>query len=173
MPPKKSNAELEKKVFDANTSQGQFEKPKKKKKTAGKKPKATGATKKPKASGGVKKPKATGATKKPKASAPSGERAKPRNKPGTVALRQIRKYQKSTDLLIPKQPFARLIREIASSRRDDTRFTSSSVAALQEAAESYLTSLFEDTNLACIHAKRITIMPKDMQLVRRIRGERQ
>ena len=96
-----------------------------------------------------------------------------RNRPGTVALRQIRKYQKSTDLLIPKLPFARLIREIASGRKDDVRFTAGSTAALQEAAECYLTQLFENSNLSAIHAKRITIMPKDIQFTRRIKGERQ
>lgn len=104
---------------------------------------------------------ATGGVKKPH-----------RFKPGTVALREIRKYQKSTDLLIRKLPFQRLIREIAQEFKTDLRFQSSAILALQEAAESYLVSLFEDTNLCAIHAKRVTIMPKDMQLARRIRGER-
>jgi histone H3 len=98
-----------------------------------------------------------------------------RYRPGTVALREIRKYQKSTDLLIRKLPFQRLVREIAqdlSIYRTDLRFQSSAVQALQEAAEAYLVGLFEDTNLSAIHAKRVTIMPKDMMLARRIRGER-
>lgn len=95
-----------------------------------------------------------------------------RYRPGTVAIREIRKYQKSTDLLIRKLPFQRLVKEIASNLSSDLRFQSTAVLALQEAAEAYLTSLFEDTNLCAIHAKRITIMPKDMQLARRIRGER-
>ena len=95
-----------------------------------------------------------------------------RYRPGTVALREIRKYQKSTDLLIRKLPFQRLVREIAFGMKTDLRFQSSAVLALQEAAEAYLVGLFEDTNLAAIHAKRVTIMPKDMQLARRIRGER-
>ena len=95
-----------------------------------------------------------------------------RFKPGTVALREIRKYQKSTDLLIRKLPFQRLVREIASEFKNDLRFQSSAVLALQEATEAYLVGLFEDTNLCAIHAKRVTIMPKDMQLARRIRGER-
>ena len=145
-----------------------------------------------------------------------------RYRPGTVALREIRKYQKSTELLIRKLPFQRLVREIAQDfktgqcrtcRSDrllhdsehisidkiiywvaDLRFQSSAVLALQEAAEAYLVSLFEgkavlqlvlqgflmpylgaalaDTNLCAIHAKRVTIMPKDIQLARRIRGER-
>ncbi|CAL8471697.1 g11239 [Coccomyxa elongata] len=88
------------------------------------------------------------------------------------ALREIRKYQKSTELLIRKLPFQRLVREIAQDFKTDLRFQSSAVLALQEAAEAYLMGLFEDTNLAAIHAKRVTIMPKDIQLARRIRGER-
>ena len=95
-----------------------------------------------------------------------------RYRPGTVALREIRKYQKSTELLIRKLPFQRLVREIAQDFKTDLRFQSSAVLALQEAAEAYLVGLFEDTNLAAIHAKRVTIMPKDIQLARRIRGER-
>jgi len=98
-----------------------------------------------------------------------------RNRPGTVALREIRKYQKTTELLIRRLPFQRLIREIAQSDRGsstDLRFQTQAVVALQEAAEAYLVGLFEDTNLCAIHAKRITIMPKDMQLARRLRGEK-
>ena len=95
-----------------------------------------------------------------------------RYRPGTVALREIRKYQKSTELLIRKLPFQKLVREIASSFKSDLRFQSSAILALQEASESYLVSLFEDTNLCAIHAKRVTIMPKDMLLAKRIRGEK-
>ena len=95
-----------------------------------------------------------------------------RYRPGTVALREIRRYQKSTDLLIRKLPFQRLVREIAQDFKSDLRFQGSAVLALQEAAEAYLVGLFEDTNLCAIHAKRVTIMPKDIQLARRIRGER-
>ena len=83
-----------------------------------------------------------------------------------------RKYQKSTELLIRKLPFQRLVREIAQDFKTDLRFQSHAVLALQEASEAYLTGLFEDTNLCAIHAKRVTIMPKDIQLARRIRGER-
>ncbi|KAF4604475.1 histone H3.1 [Pleurotus pulmonarius] len=121
---------------------------------------------------------ATGGVKKPH-----------RFRPGTVALREIRRYQKSTELLIRKLPFQRLVREIAQDfkvstastlnqydsgrrHRTDLRFQSSAVMALQEAAEAYLVSLFEDTNLAAIHAKRVTIQPKDLALARRLRGER-
>ena len=100
---------------------------------------------------------------------PAGKR---KYKPGTVALREIKRYQKSTELLIRKLPFQRLVREIAQDFKTDLRFQGSAVMALQEAAEAYLVGLFEDTNLCAIHAKRVTIMPKDIQLARRIRGER-
>ncbi|KAG2375142.1 hypothetical protein C9374_010146 [Naegleria lovaniensis] len=111
--------------------------------------------------------------KKTSAKQPStGGLKKPhRYKPGTVALREIRKYQKSTELLIRKLPFQRLVREIAQDYKSDLRFQSNAVLALQEASEAYLVSLFEDTNLCAIHGKRITIMPKDMSLAMRIRGE--
>ena len=95
-----------------------------------------------------------------------------RFRPGTVALREIRRFQKSTDLLIRKLPFQRLVREIAQEFKTDLRFQSAAVLALQEAAEAYLVGLFEDSNLCAIHAKRVTIMPRDIQLARRIRGER-
>lgn len=107
-------------------------------------------------------------------SADSGRRGvmKPhRWRPGVVALREIRRYQKSTDLLIRKLPFQRLVREIAQNYKNDLKFQSTAILALQEAAEAYLVSLFEDTNLCAIHAKRVTIMVKDMQLARRIRGD--
>jgi histone H3 len=95
-----------------------------------------------------------------------------RYRPGTVAVREIRKFQKSTDLLIKKLPFQRLVREIAQDFKVDMRFQSPAILALQEASEQYLVGLFEDTNMCAIHAKRVTIMPKDIQLARRIRGER-
>ena len=97
-----------------------------------------------------------------------------RYRPGTVALKQIRQYQKSTELLIRKLPFQRLVREIASDSEviksplcGKVRFQSAAIMALQEAAEAYLVGLCEDTNLSAIHAKRVTIMPKDIQLARR------
>jgi histone H3 len=103
----------------------------------------------------------------------SGGIKKPhRFRPGTVALREIRKYQKSTDLLLRKLPFQRLVREISEDYKPDLRFQSSALLAIQEASEAYLVGLFEDTNLCAIHARRVTIMPKDIQLARRIRGER-
>ena len=94
-----------------------------------------------------------------------------RYRPGTVALREIRRFQKSTDILIRKLPFSRLVREIAQDFKTDLRFQSAAIGALQEASEAYLVGLFEDANLCAIHAKRVTIMPKDLQLARRIRGE--
>ena len=90
---------------------------------------------------------------------------------GTVALCKIRKYQKSTKLLIRKAPFYRLVRKIAIDFNSDLRMQSTAVLALQEASEAYLGCLFEDTNLCAMHGKRVTIMPKDMQLVQRIQGE--
>ena len=106
---------------------------------------------------------------------PGGNQVKKRQRyrPGTVALREIPRYQKSTELLIRRLPFQRLVREIAQDYHTDLRFQSLAVLALQEASEAYLVSLFEDTSLCAIHAKRVTIMPKDMQLARRIRGERE
>ena len=95
-----------------------------------------------------------------------------RYRPGTVALREIRRFQKSTKLLIRRLPFQRLVREIAQDLKGRLNFASGAILALQEAAEAYLVGLFEDTNLCAIHTKRITIMPKDIQLARRIRGER-
>jgi len=95
-----------------------------------------------------------------------------RYRPGTVALREIRKYQKSTELLFRKMPFQRVVREIAQQFKTDCRFQASALLALQEATEAYLVGLFEDANLSAIHAKRVTVMPKDIQLARRIRGER-
>jgi histone H3 len=106
------------------------------------------------------------------ASGTGGVKKPHRFRPGTVALMQIRKYQKSQDLLIRKLPFQRLVREIAQDFKNDLHFQSTALLALQEASEAFLVSLFEDTNLCAIHAKRVTIFPKDMQLARRIRGER-
>lgn len=96
---------------------------------------------------------------------------KRRYRPGTRALMEIRKYQKGTELLIRQMPFQRLVREIAHDFKTDCRFQSSAIMALQYATEAYIVSLFEDANLCAIHAKRVTIMPKDLALARRIRGE--
>ena len=95
-----------------------------------------------------------------------------RYRPGTVALREIRRFQKSTELLIRRMPFQRLVREIAQTYSLYLRFQSGAVLALQEAVEAYLVGLLEDSNLCAIQAKRVTIMPRDMQLAQQIRGER-
>ena len=120
------------------------------------------------------------AAKKSGMKAPKGGvKKRYRYRPGTVALKQIRQYQKSTELLIRKLPFQRLVWEIACDQDVITsplcgkvRFQSAAIMALQEASEAYLVGLFEDSNLCAIHAKRVTIMPKDIQLARRIHGER-
>ena len=90
---------------------------------------------------------------------------------GTVALQDIRHFQKTSALLIRKLPFQRLVREIAQDFKTDLRFQSAVILCLQEAAEAYLVKLFDDANLCAIHTRRVTIMPKDILLARRIRGE--
>ncbi|DBB10171.1 hypothetical protein WJX82_001468 [Trebouxia sp. C0006] len=94
-----------------------------------------------------------------------------RARPGANALKEIRKYQKSTELLIRRAPFQRLVREITRDFQADFRWQVRAVEALQEAAEAYLVGMLEDSNICAIHAKRVTIMPRDMQLARRIRGD--
>ena len=111
------------------------------------------------------------AARKSAAPAALGVKKPHRYRPGTVALREIRKFQKSCELLIRKLPFQRLVKEIAQAFKTNLRFQSAAIGALQEASEAYLVGLFEDTNLCAIHAKRVTIMPKDMQLALRIRGD--
>ncbi|TEY54961.1 hypothetical protein BOTCAL_0234g00160 [Botryotinia calthae] len=99
----------------------------------------------------------------------NAKKRKWRFKPGTVALREIRQYQMTTELCIPKLPFRRLVKEIMHSHCPGFRIQSSALAALQEAAESTIVTEFEMTNLCAIHAKRVTIQAKDMVLVRRLR----
>lgn len=94
-----------------------------------------------------------------------------RAKPGSVAIREIKHYQKTSDLLIPKAPFQRLVREIAADIKPDTRFQASAVRAIQAASEAYLAEMFSATQLAALHANREMIFPKDMQLVRKLRWE--
>ena len=93
-------------------------------------------------------------------------------RPGTMALHEIWRYQKTTDLLIRKLPFQRLVREIAQGCRSDLHFQANANMVLQEASKSYLVVLMEDTNLCDLHAKHVTIMPKDIQLAQQIHGER-
>lgn len=106
------------------------------------------------------------------AQASGGAKRAFRWRPGTVALREIKRYQKTTDLLIRRLPFQRLVKDIARNLEAELRFQASAIHALQEATESYLIGLFEDTNLCALHANRVTIMTKDLFLARRIRGDR-
>ena len=111
----------------------------------------------------------TGPVKQPR-NPPKGRVRKPRRfRPGTVALRQIRKYQKSTELLIRKLPFQRLLREIVyEMKKKDYRFQSTAILAMQEAAEAFLVRMFEQCNHIAIHGKRVTVQPKDIQLWKRL-----
>lgn len=115
--------------------------------------------------------------RKPKARGYHHERApiypkgKGRYRPSTIALREIRHYQKTTGFIIPKASFRRYAREIAQDYKTELNFTPAAFDAIQEISEMYLTNLFDDTNLCAIHAKRQTIKPKDIQLARRIRGD--
>lgn len=95
-----------------------------------------------------------------------------RFRPGTVALREIRKYQKSFELLIPRASFRRLVVSVVEERKTDLRLQQSCCEALQQAAEAFLVDLFGDANMCALHAKRVTLMPKDIQLARRIRGDK-
>ena len=121
---------------------------------------------------GFRKAIATKAARK-SACATGGVKKPHRYRPGTVALREIRRYQKSTEALIANAPFQRVVREISGDFHADLRWQEKAVAALHEASEAYLVGLFEDANLCAIHGKRVTIMPKDIQLARRIRGEKE
>ena len=130
---------------------------------------------------GRKAPRFQLSTKAAQRSAPaSGGIKKPhRYRPGTVALREICRYQKGTDLLIRKLPFQRLAREVLQDlnkpgsypRFSAERFQATSLLAIQESVEAFSVGMFEDINLCAIHARRVTNMPKDMQLALRIRGE--
>ncbi len=98
------------------------------------------------------------------------KKKKERYRPGALALKEIRRYQNSTNLQIPRLSFQRLVREIAQDFKLDLQFQSGAIGTLQEASEAYLVGLFEDTNLCALHANRVTIMPRDIHLTRRIRG---
>ena len=100
---------------------------------------------------------------------PKGGVRKPRRfRPGTVALREIRKYQKSTELLIRKIPFQRLVRQVFQVVKPELRIQSLALEALQEAAESYLVGMFEQCNDICCHGKRVTLQVKDIRLWKRL-----
>merc|ERR1712151_916107 len=129
-----------------------------------------------KAKGSKKLPAKGTKSKAIKKSAPAAggvkDRKKPRFQAGTVALREVKKYQKSIANLLPRASFQRLVRSIVSDMDHELRFQSSALMALQEATEAYVVGVFEDTNLCAIHAKRMTVMKKDMDLARRLRGDR-
>ncbi|XP_020289360.1 histone H3.3-like [Pseudomyrmex gracilis] len=96
-----------------------------------------------------------------------------RRKSGVKALQEIRYLRKTTHFLIPKLPFARVVREIIIDlfpRQEITKIQASALEALQEAAEMYLVQFFEDSVLLALHAKRVTLMRNDMILMRRLRG---
>lgn len=108
---------------------------------------------------------------KPSKVLPRAVREHRRYRPGQRALKEIRIYQKSTDLLLRRLPFARLCKEVMTCfTTENYRWQASALLALQEAAEQFLVQIFEEANLCAIHAKRVTVMPKDIQLARRIRG---
>ena len=115
------------------------------------------------------------ATKQAKKAVPAmgGVKRSRRFHAGTVALREIRRYQKSSTMLIRKAPFSRLVREVAQDYKSDVRFQTAAIMCLQEAAETYMVKLFEDSLLCSLHAQRVTLMPQDLQLTRRIRGDAQ
>jgi histone H3 len=92
-------------------------------------------------------------------------------RPGTVALREIRRLQKTVETVVPKLAFSRLVREITQELNNTLRFQASALGAIQEAGEQHLTYLLNGANLIAINAGRVTIMPKDLQTVRRIIGE--
>ena len=110
--------------------------------------------------------------------APGGVGKGARYRPGAKALREIRAYQGGGELLIRKRPFQTLVRQLAQEavvakphfEGGGVRFQSAALSALQEAAESFLVALFDDANLACIHANRVTIKPEDLRLAQRLRG---
>jgi histone H3/H4 len=130
-----------------------------------------------------KSPAGMGGKSPGKPAAAKGPKRKPhRYKPGTVALREIRRYQKSTDTLIKRFPFGNLVREILQQiakennkkfehEEREYRIQAFALECLQQAAEMYLVHMFEDANLAAIHAKRVTIMQKDVDLARHIKKE--
>jgi len=101
-----------------------------------------------------------------------GSKKRHRYRPGAQALKEIKKSQQRTDLLLRKRSMQRIVRAIASDSMQDLWFQPQALAALQEATEAYMISSFEDSNLCALHGKRVTIMPKDMELARRLRGEK-
>jgi histone H3 len=137
-------------------------------KIVGKKNKAASSSKQSVATGS----KASKSAMKKKTAPAEGGIKQRRFRPGTVAIREIKRYQKETRLLLARAPFQRFVRAICEGIDVQIRFQSQALLAVQEAAEMYLVGLFEDSNLCAIHANRVTVMKKDIELARRIRGER-
>lgn len=128
--------------------------------------------------GTIKKKKSLGLHKRPKPKTPEDNSnaattssKKRKFRPGTVALMEIRHYQKYGNLLVPRLPFSRVVREVMMELNKNYRIQELALMALQEAAESFLVTLLEMSNLCAIHSKRVTLYPKDIRLVRRIRGD--
>lgn len=113
-----------------------------------------------------------GKSKSKKTSKSRGEKKTRHFKPGTVALREVKRYQKTSGFLIASLPFERLVREVAQDFKADLRFSRSAVALIQLITEHYLVGILEESVLVAISAKRVSVQPKDVHLVRRIRGER-
>jgi histone H3 len=123
---------------------------------------------------GGKAPRKVVSAKSARKSVPPAEVQAPKKnrfKPGSVALKEIRKYQKTTDLLIRKRPFQRMVRELCKVKNGDMRFQASAIVAFQEAVENFLTNLIEDAYRCVMHARRVTLMPKDIRLVYKIKYE--
>ena len=119
---------------------------------------------------GVQKPSKV-ASQKAKKATEDGETQKRRTRPGAKALREIRKYQRSTDSIVPRAPLQRIIKEITGKYMPDARYSIGAIEAVHQCIEAYMVGLFEDTGLCAVHARRKTIMTRDMRLARRIRGE--
>jgi len=117
-------------------------------------------------------PKAKKVGKKSASPKKAGMKKQRRWRPGTLALRVIRKLQRTTGNLIQKAPFQRMVREVANAAKGGLRWQAAAVSAMQEATEAYAVGLLSDANLCALHARRVTVMPRDVHLARRLRGER-
>ena len=120
---------------------------------------------------GLQKPSKGASQGVKKSATQDGEHAKRRTRPGVKALREIKRYQKGTDTLVPRAPLQRLVKDITHKYKPEARYSLSAIEAVHQCIEAYMVGLFEDTGLCAIHARRKTIMTRDMRLARRIRGE--
>jgi histone H3/H4 len=133
---------------------------------------------KPRAKKAARKPKLSTTTSTPTTAqqqvpAEGKVKRKYKYRPGTKALREVRRYQRTTDPCIPLAPIARLVKELTQEMypTKTINFQANAIQAIRQSAEAHIVTLMEDANLCAIHAKRITITPKDILLARRIRGE--